>query len=104
MDVRLSCIDKVDKKAITPITYLIMSFIENHPNVGCIEIGKDEISFTKGYFFTIGKIKYAPYGLSCVNGVVCYDGAQDYSVPNNNRAYLLVNILLQIRRGQMSRI
>ena len=104
MDVRFSLIDSVDKKAVAPLTYLIMSYIEQHPNVGCIEICRDQISFTKGIFFTVGKIKYAPYGLSCQNGVICYDGNQNYSIPQNQRAYLLFNILMQLRRGQMSKI
>ena len=72
MDIRLSLVKKVDGGAIGVLTYLIHSYLNNHHNIGCVEICRDEIIFTKGIFFTVGRIKYAPYQLDCRNGVVCY--------------------------------
>lgn len=104
MDVRLSLVRKVDGKAVAPLTHLIMSYIETHPNVGCVVICRDKVSFTKGIFFEVGRIDYVPYGLVYRNGVIYYEGMQSYSVPQNNRAHLLFCLLLQLDGGHVGRI
>ena len=73
MKIRYSLIDNVDGKAVMPLAYLIWSYLSNHSNIGCIEIEKTQIRFTKGVFFTVGKILYDPYGFVCRYVIVYFD-------------------------------
>lgn len=104
MNIRYSLIDNVEPNAVLPLAYLIWSYLVAHSNVGCIEIEKTQVRFTKGVFFTTGKIQYAPYGLYCRNGVVCYDGEQPVDKPNDQLFILLVNAIFQLKKGYVVKL
>lgn len=104
MDLRFSLIDGVDRKAVFPMAYLIHSYLQSHSNVGGIEIRRNKIAFTKGVFFTTGKIMYAPYGLKCRNGIVFFDGTPPSSYPHDTLFTLLVNGLIQLKSGYIFKI
>lgn len=101
MDLRFSLINGVDRKAVFPLSYLIHSYLQSHNNIGCIEIRRNEIGFTKGVLFTIGKISYAPYGLECRNGIVCYDESGNFKYPKDNLFTFLVNAIMQLSPGHI---
>lgn len=104
MKIRYSLIDNVDGKAVTPLAYLIWSYLSNHSNIGCIEIEKTQIRFTKGVFFTVGKIQYEPYGLVCRNGIVYFEGGELPAMPKDQLFVILVNALFQLKKGYVFQI
>jgi len=104
MDIRFSLIDKVDGKSLAPIVNLIHSFLDTHPNVGCIEICRNEIRFTKGVFFTIGRISYSPYNISCRNGIIFYDGTETPNIPKDDLSTILYNAIIRLRQGYVVKI
>lgn len=104
MKILLSSVQKVDNRAYFPLAALIHSYLQNHSNVGTVEIGENEIRFSKGVFFTLGRISYAPYHIVCKNGVVCYDGNGIENTPNDNLFVFLVNALRQLRPGYMIKL
>lgn len=104
MDLRFRFITGVDKKAIFPLAYLIHSYVQNHRNVGCTEICANDISFTKGIVFTIGRISYVPYGLECRNGIIFYDGSMDFSYPKDSLFTYLVNALAELSPCNIAKI
>ena len=81
MNIRLSLIKQIDSRAWFPLAALIHSYLQNHHNVGAVEICENEIRFTKGVFFTLGRINYTPYQIVCRNGVIYYEGAGIQNVP-----------------------
>ncbi len=104
MKIRYSLIDNVDGKAVMPLAYLIWSYLSNHSNIGCIEIEKTQIRFTKGVFFTVGKILYEPYGLVCRNGIVYFEGGELPEMPKDQLFVILVNALFQLKKGYVFQI
>lgn len=50
MNIRLSLVRQIDNNALFPLAALIHSYLQNHSNIGTIEICKNEIRFTKGVF------------------------------------------------------
>lgn len=104
MNIRLSLVNKIDGRAVLPLATLIHSYIQGHPNVGSIEICPNEIRFTKGIFFTVGRIDYTPYQIECRNGVVYYEGTQAPNAVKDNLFILLVNVLHQLTPGHMAKL
>ena len=104
MDIRLSLVNKIDGSALHPLTFLIHSFLQNHPNVGTVEICREEICFTKGIFFTVGRIDYAPYQIVCRDGVVRYDGSEKITTAKDDLYVCLINALYQLRPGCVVKI
>ena len=104
MDLVFRSIKSIDKRAVFPIAYLIHSFVQTHRNTGSAEVCENEILFCKAYFFTIGKVSYSPYGLSCVNGVICFDSSCKFNYPQDNLFTYLVNALMRMRPGYMVKI
>lgn len=91
----------VGKNAVFPIAYLIWSYLQTNHNLGCVEIHRDKILFTKHVFFTVGKISYEPYGLVCKDNVIYCDGKNNFPHPHDGLFTFLVNALLQLRDGYM---
>lgn len=104
MNIRFSLINGVDGSAAMPLAYLIWTYLSNHPNVGCIEIEKSQVRFTKGVFFTVGKIQYAPYGFYCKDRVVYYDGEELPIFPKDQLFVILVNAILQLKNGYVFKL
>ena len=50
MNIRLSLVKEIDRQAYFPLAALIHSYLQNHSNVGAVEICTNEIRFTKGVF------------------------------------------------------
>lgn len=101
MNIRLSLVKRIEPCAWFPLAALIHSYLQNHSNVGAVEICENEIRFTKGVFFTMGRISYVPYQIACRNGVIYYDGAGVQNVPDDFLFTFLVNALRQLRPGYM---
>lgn len=92
----------VDPKAIFPLSYLIHSFLQNHNNVGAIVIGGKDITFSRAFFFTAGRIDYEPYGLKCRDGIVYFEGSAKFNYPKNDDLFtFLVNAILKLKPGYM---
>lgn len=104
MDIRFSSIKGVDPKAYFPLAALIRSFLSNHNNVGTINMESDKINFTKGIFFSVGKVSYAPYGLSCRNGIIYFDGENIPHCERDNLFTYLVNAIHQLKPGYIVKI
>ncbi len=104
MNIRLSLVKQIDNRAWFPLAVLIHSYLQNHSNVGAVEICENEIRFTKGVFFTLGRINYAPYQIVCRNGVIYYDGTGIQNVPKDDLFVFLVNALRQLRPGYMVKL
>lgn len=103
MNIRLSLVKGIDKRALFPLAALIHSYLQNHSNTGTVEICRDEIRFTKGVFFTVGKINYAPYQIICKNDVIYYEGTGITNAPKDNLFIFLVNALHQLRPGYIAK-
>ena len=104
MNIRLSLVKKIDGRALSPLASLIHSYLQNHPNVGTIEICENEIKFTKGVFFTVGRISYIPYQIICRNGIIYYEGTESPNTKKDDLDILLVNVLYQLSPGYIARI
>lgn len=104
MDIRLQSIRGIDPTAYYPLIALIQSFLKTHHNVGTINIGRDEICFNKGIFFSVGKISYIPYGLYHKNGIVCFKGANTLECVKDNLYISLINALHQLKPGYVIKI
>ncbi len=104
MNIRLSLVRQIDNNALFPLAALIHSYLQNHSNIGTIEICKNEIRFTKGVFFTLGRINYAPYQITYRNGVIHYDGTSFQNVPKDELFAFIVNALHQLRPGYMIKL
>ncbi len=104
MNIRLSLVKQIDNRAWFPLAALIHSYLQNHSNVGTVEIGDDEIRFTKGIFFTVGRIKYAPYRIVCRDWVIYYEGTGIQNAPKDDLFVFLVNALRQLRPGYMIKL
>lgn len=104
MNIRLSLVKQIDNRACFPLAVLIHSYLQNHSNVGTVEICDNEIRFTKGVFFTVGRINYAPYHIVCRDWVIYYDGPGIQNVPKDSLFTSLVNALHQLRRGYMLKL
>ena len=94
MNIRLSLVKQIDNRAWFPLAALIHSYLQ------C----ENEIRFTKGVFFTLGRINYAPYQIVCRNGVIYYDGTGILNVPKDDLFVFLVNALRQLRPGYMVKL
>lgn len=99
MDIRFSLIEAVEPKAVWPLARLIHSFLQTHNNVGCIEIGRNEISFTKGFFFSVGKVSYEPYELENRNGTIVFKGSTSPAYTKDDLFVILVNAIRQLKKG-----
>ena len=104
MDLRLNGVNSIDRKAVFPVAFLIHSFLQNHNNVGCVEVCENEIAFTKAVFFKVGKILYVPYGLECCNKIIYYDGSGNFTYPHDKLFNFLVNALMSITPGHLAKI
>lgn len=104
MNIRLSLVKQIDNRALFPLAALIHSYLQNHSNVGTVEICEKEIQFTKGVFFTLGHIDYTPYQIVCRNGIIYYEGTGIQNVPKDNLFVFLVNALRQLRPGYMVKL
>lgn len=104
MDIRFSTIKGVDPKAYFPLAALIRSFLSNHSKVGTINIETDKINFNKGVFFSVGKVSYAPYGLSCRDGIIYFNGENIPQCERDNLFIFLVNAIRQLKPGYIVKI
>lgn len=104
MNIRLSSVKKIDGRALFPLAALIQSYLQNHQNVGTIEICKNEIRFTKGVFFTVGRIDYIPYQITCRNEVIYYEGTETVNAVRDNLFVFLVNALRQLQPGYIIKL
>ncbi len=104
MYIRLSLVNKIDNRAWFPLAALIHSYLQNHPYVGSVEISENQIRFTKGIFFTLGCINYAPHQIVCRNGVIYYEGTGILNKPQDDLFIFLVNALRQLRPGYMVKL
>jgi hypothetical protein len=104
MNLRLSLVKQIDNRAWLPLAALIHSYLQNHSNVGAIVICENEIRFTKGVFFTLGRIDYTPYQIVCKNGIIYYEGTGILNVPKDDLFVFLVNALRQLRPGYMVKL
>lgn len=104
MDIRFGFIDKVDSKAIFPLARIIHSYLQTHSNFGTITIDCDKVEFTKAYFFKVGEIHYAPYGLECKDKVIYFNGLRPEKYPQDNLFTLLVNAIHQLKRGYVIKL
>lgn len=103
MNLRLSLVKKIDGRALFPLAALIHSYLQNH-SVGTIEICENEIRFTKGVFFTVGRVNYTPYQITCRNGVIYYDGTETVNVVKDDLFIFLVNALRQLQPGYIVKL
>ena len=103
MGIRLEMIKGVDPKAYFPLAYLVHSFLQNHNNVGTVNIGENSITFSKAVFFTVGKIIYEPYGLVCRNGIVYYEGNAGFNYPHDRLFSFLVNAIHRLKPGYIAK-
>lgn len=101
MNIRLILVKQIDHSAWLPLATLIHSYLQHHPYVGAVEICESKIRFTKGFFFTLGQIDYAPYQIVCKNGVIFYEGTGIHNSPKDDLLFFLVNALRQLRPGYM---
>lgn len=104
MNIRLSLVDRVDNRAIFPLSVLIHSYLQNHSNVGAVEICPNEIRFSKCTFFTIGRIDYSPYQIVCRNGVIYYEGTEPLNATKDDLYIALINALYRLRPGYMVKL
>lgn len=104
MNIRLSLVKQIDNRAWFPLATLIHSYLQNHSNIGAIEICENEIRFTKGVFFTLGRINYTPYQIVCKNGIIYYEGTGIQNIPKDDLFVFLVNALRQLRPGYMVKL
>lgn len=104
MDITFLAINTVDPKAYFPLASLIRSFLTNHKNVGTIYIERDKISFSKGVFFSVGKIYYEPYGLYYQNGTVYFNGENIPQCERDSLFTYLVNAIHQLKPGYVVKI
>lgn len=103
MKIRLTPgVQKVGNSAFFPLTHLILSMVNDHPNATCVEIRRDGIALTKGVFFTVSKISFVPYDLECNNGVIIYKGNRRYDIPDEPRAVMLLNTFRHLQPGLIS--
>ncbi len=99
MTICLSLVHGIDKKALWPLSYLIHDYLQQHSSVGTIEICRDEILFKKGFIFTVGRIKYSPYGLVYQDDIIKYMGNGFTDYPQDSLFAFLVNALYRLRPG-----
>lgn len=104
MNIRLSLVKEIDRRAYFPLAALIHSYLQNHSNVGAVEICTNEIRFTKGVFFTVGRIDYAPYQIVCRNNVIYYEGEGIQYASRDDLLLFLVNALHQLKPGYMFKL
>lgn len=104
MNIRLSLVKQIDNRAWFPLAALIHSYLQNHSNIGAVEICKNEIRFTKGVFFTIGRIEYAPYQIVCKDGVIYYNGTGFQYASKDDLFFFLMSALRQLRPGYMIKL
>lgn len=104
MNIRLSLVKGIDRQALFPLAALIHSYLQTNSNIKTIEIGKNAISFSKGFFSSNDHINYIPYQIICRNGVIYYDGEISPDVVNDTLFTLIVNVLHQLRPGYIAKI
>lgn len=104
MNIRLSLVKGIDRRALFPMSKLIHSYLQTNPYTKNIAIGQNYISFSKGIFFSDDHIKYAPYQIVCRDGVIFYDGEIFPNVVNDNLFTIIVNVLHQLRPGYICKI
>lgn len=105
VDIRLSLIKSIDKRAIMHLTNLIIQYLLQHNNVGCVTITQDSIVFSKFVFFKLGEIKYNGNNLAYRDGTVYFTGNFPVTLRfNDEKAILLLNILHQLKPGYVCKL
>lgn len=105
MDLLMStAIRGADQSTWFPLAFLIHSFLQNHKIVGSIDIGKQDITFSKAVFFTVGRIDYEPYGLVCRDGIVYYEGSAKFNYPNDMFFFRLVSAIRALKPGYLVKL
>ncbi|MBD5198777.1 MAG: hypothetical protein HDS83_00100 [Bacteroidales bacterium] len=104
MNIRLLLVKGIDARALFPLATIIRSYLQENPNVKSIEIGKNEITFSKGLFSSSGHIKYIPYQIICRDGIIFFEGESCPIGIRDNLFTLIANVLRQLQPGYIAKI
>lgn len=104
MIIRLTTAKGIDRRALFPLAKLIHSYLQTNPCTKAVEIGINDIRFTKGIFSSSERIKYIPYQIVCRDGMIYFEGENSPNAVKDDLFTLIVNVLYRLQPGYMCKI